>query len=289
MKKNIFQLLLLIFISSCDSNSKEINTKIEFETKMTTKVRKKELVQEKNEKDIEFVGKEKTIHILVALCDNKYQGIVPVPEKIGNGQNPKSNLYWGAGFGIKTFFGRSNEWELLETKKVSDTILERMIFKHNKNDYYIVADAYDGKNIKETVTDFLKSVSGIKKDTIQIDNTIIGINGNSKLIAYIGHNGLMDFDLDKTYKNVDEKKRDAIILACISQDYFSKYLKDANANPIVWTTGLMAPEAYTIHDALIGYTNKETDEQIRLRAAKAYSKYQKCSIRAAKNLLVNGW
>src|SRR5688572_22804615 len=28
------------------------------------------------------------IHIFVALCDNKYQGIVPVPAKIGNGQDP---------------------------------------------------------------------------------------------------------------------------------------------------------------------------------------------------------
>jgi len=45
----------------------------------------------------------------------------------------------------------------------------------------------------------------------------------------------------------------------------------------------------TIHDALTGYVIDETDEQIRLRAAKAYSKYQKCSLKAAKNLLVKGW
>ena len=37
----------------------------------------------------------KTIHVLVALCDNKYQKIVPVPQAIGNGQDPKNNLYWG--------------------------------------------------------------------------------------------------------------------------------------------------------------------------------------------------
>ncbi|RYD88183.1 MAG: hypothetical protein EOP54_27665 [Sphingobacteriales bacterium] len=27
----------------------------------------------------------KVIHVFVALCDNKYQGIVPVPKAIGNG------------------------------------------------------------------------------------------------------------------------------------------------------------------------------------------------------------
>ena len=42
--------------------------------------------------------KLKTIHVFVALCDNKYQGIVPVPESIGNGQNARTNLYWGAAY-----------------------------------------------------------------------------------------------------------------------------------------------------------------------------------------------
>ncbi len=46
----------------------------------------------------------RTIHIFVALCDNKNQGIVPVPPILGNGEDPKNNLYWGALYGVKTFF-----------------------------------------------------------------------------------------------------------------------------------------------------------------------------------------
>ena len=59
----------------------------------------------------------KTIHVFVALCDNRYQGIVPVPAKIGNGQDAATNLYWGAVYGIKTFFNKSSEWKLIEIKK----------------------------------------------------------------------------------------------------------------------------------------------------------------------------
>ena len=51
----------------------------------------------------------------------------------------------------------------------------------------------------------------------------------------------------------------------------------------------MAPEAYVIHDAITGYVNNEDNQQIRNRAAKAYSKFQKCSEKAAKNLLVTNW
>mgnify|MGYP003399416884 CR=1 FL=1 len=51
----------------------------------------------------------------------------------------------------------------------------------------------------------------------------------------------------------------------------------------------MAPEAYIIHDDITGYLNNETNEEIRNRAAQAYSKYQKCSLKAARNLLVTDW
>ncbi len=231
----------------------------------------------------------KTIHIFVALCDNKYQGIVPVPKKIGNGQDQNSNLYWGCGFGVRTYFKKSKEWKLVKTQKIDSIKLERLVFKQVSKNYFLVADAYNGKYIKQCTKDFLKSSCGQLKDTLHITNTSIGIAGNAKLITYIGHDGLMDFELTDSYANTDAKKRDVIILACYSKRYFSPHLKSANVNPIVWTTGLMCPEAYTIHDAIIGYVNKETNELMRTRAAKAYSHYLKCSEKAARNLLVTGW
>lgn len=231
----------------------------------------------------------KTIHIFVALCDNKYQGIVPVPAKIGNGQDLGNNLYWGCGYGIRTFFKNSKEWKLLRTQKPDSIKLERLVFKHRTKNYYLVADAYNGKYIKKCTQDFLRSSCGSAKDTVMINNKIIGCSGNANLLAYIGHDGLMDFQLSENFKNTDGKKREIIILACYSKSYFGPHLKTANINPLVWSTGLMAPEAYTVHDAIIGYTNKETNESIRTRAALAYSTYQKCSVKAARNLLVTGW
>ena len=231
----------------------------------------------------------KTIHILVALCDNKYQGIVPVPAKIGNGQDPNNNLYWGAGYGVRTYFKKSKDWILLKQTKIDDTILERLVFKHKTKDFYLIADAYDGKEIKNTTINFLKSSSGQFKDTLQIDNKILGINGNADLIAYIGHDGLMDFQLNNEYKNDDQKQRDVIILACYSKRFFGPLMENSKINPVVWTSHLMAPEAYIIHDAISEYINNETNESIRNRAALAYSKYQKCSLKAARNLLITDW
>ncbi len=236
-----------------------------------------------------FAATTKTIHIYVALCDNQYQGIVPVSKKIGNGQDPDNNLYWGCGYGIRTYFKNSSEWKLLKKQKLQGVKMERLIFKHTSKNYYLVADAYDGKYIKDCTQDFLKSSAGMLKDTLHINNIVLGTAGNAELLAFIGHDGLMDFQLSEKFQNTDSRKRDIIILACYSKEYFSPHLKNANVNPLVWTTGLMCPEAYTVHDAINGKVNNETNEGIRSKAALAYSKYQKCSEKAARNLLVTGW
>ncbi len=240
-------------------------------------------------KNIPFEGDAKTIHVFVALCDNKYQGIVPVPAKIGNGQDPDNNLYWGCGFGVRSYFKKSKDWKLLKTIKSENEVLERLIFKHTTKNFYLVADGYNGKYIQECTKDFLNSACGKMKDTIVVNNKTIGIDGNSSLVAYIGHDGLMDFRISDSFQNTDKKKRDIIILACYSKHFFSPHLTNSNVNPLVWSNGLMSPEAYTLYDAIQGYLQGETNEQIRTRAAAAYSKYQKCSMKAARKLLTTNW
>jgi hypothetical protein len=280
LKKIIGLSVFLLFSCFTETSNHKI-VKIE-----NDKIEKEQFIVKKTP---QFDKNTKTIHLFVALCDNQYQGIVPVPKNIGNGQKPKTNLYWGAGYGVKTYFKRSKEWKLLSSQKISDTVLERLIFKHTSKNYYLVADAYNGKYIEQTTVDLLNSGAGKKKEILQVNNKVIGIYGNAKMLAYIGHDGLMDFSLDEKFINTDQKTRDVIILACYSKEFFKNYVKNAKMNPLIWTSGLMAPEAYTLHDALSGYVRNETQKQIQKRAAKAYSKYQKCSLRAATNLLRTGW
>jgi len=239
--------------------------------------------------EINFDTSIKTIHVFVALCDNKYQGIVPVPAAVGNGQDPDNNLYWGCAAGVRSYFRKSANWAFVKKEKLNGQRLERVIFKHKKQNYYLVADAYDGQFIKQCTIDFLESAAGIRKDTIQINGHILGISGNSKLLSYIGHDGLMDFNLTQSFPKSDNNKRELIILACISKRYFASHVKETGAHPLVWSTGLMSPEAYTLHDALESYIGKQSDEAVRSSAAKAYARYQKCGEKAARNLLVTGY
>ncbi len=232
----------------------------------------------------------KAIHVFVALCDNKYQGIVPVSSTLGNGQDPKANLYWGSAYGVKTFFKRSSEWKLINTLvKPAQHILERLLFKHATKDVFLLADAYDGQFIRQTTIDFLDAAKGTNEIEIGHGEKKLRFGGASNLLAYIGHDGLMDFSIPQKFESANSRKRETIILACYSKNYFSSLLRSTGASPLVWTTGLMAPEAYTLHDAIREWINEKPALQIREAAAKAYSKYQKCSLKASKNLLVHGW
>jgi hypothetical protein len=234
------------------------------------------------------------IHAFVALADNQHQGIVPVPARLGNGEDPEHNLYWGSAYGVKTFFTRSSDWTRIScTEKPKFEVLERCVFKYRVANVYLVADAYRGSEIREAILDFFDAAAGASPETITLPSSsnipTLTARGGSNLVAYLGHDGLMDFRLPLLPRQKNQIHRDAIMLACASKSYFAEALRVSGAAPLLWTTGLMAPEAYTLKSTLDGWINDENNEQIRDRAAAAYDKYQKCGLRAAHRLFATGW
>src|SRR5437879_9056669 len=76
----------------------------------------------------------RVVHVFVALADNQHQGIIPVPPALGNGRDPQRNLYWGAAYGVKTYFKASEDWGLAWSGRgAQDAILKRCVFKSSKN------------------------------------------------------------------------------------------------------------------------------------------------------------
>ena len=232
--------------------------------------------------------------VFVALADNEHQGIVPVPARLGNGLDPAHNLYWGAAAGVKTFFSRSKDWARLQCwQKPKFQILERCVFKHHAANVYLVADAYRGDEIRQAILDFFDAAAGASPENLAVglasSEVMLSIRGGANLVAYVGHDGLMDFQLPLVPRRTNNARRDAIILACASKQYFDGPLRASGANPLLWTTGLMAPEAYTLKAALDGWIAAETPGQIQERAAAAYDKYQKCGMKGARRLFATGW
>ncbi len=78
---------------------------------------------------------ERSIRVFIALCDNKTQGIIPVGAKIGDGDVPDENLYWGCDDGFGSVFKHNKEWTVLKAESdVSPIILRRITLKHRDKD-----------------------------------------------------------------------------------------------------------------------------------------------------------
>lgn len=236
------------------------------------------------------------VHVVVALCDNVHQGIVPVPAALGNGQDPGSNLYWGALYGLRTYLTRTAGWSAVADLRPGDSrILERRVFRAHLQrgggpvPVYIVADAWDGAFIRDALREFLFMAAGADGDTLSLPRDSrahrLLLGGQAHLQVYVGHNGLMDFDLPPTIE-ADETAlpRAAMVLACASRPYFRERLLAAGAHPLLMTTGLMAPEAYTLDAAVRTWVTERTTAAVQAAAASAYDRYQHCGLRAARRL-----
>lgn len=232
------------------------------------------------------LAETKIIHVLVALCDNKYQMIAPVPKAIGNGQDPQNNLYWGAAYGFKTFFSKQKEWNIVQNKKLHrGKILEEIIYKHQNQDVYIIAQAYDGKYINDAVGQFINYSAGKNVQPFSVNNKIIKAGGKADLVVYIGHDSLMEWSWNRLLpdswrwntlpKEQQQKNRYAAVFACESQNYFSPPLSRTGINPLILTKQRMAPEAYSVYAMIDSWIKGESKSNIRLKVATAYSKYQK--------------
>lgn len=207
----------------------------------------------------------KQVRVFVALCDNKTQGIMPVGAKIGNGDDPDANLYWGCSDGFGTFFRKSTRWKVKTSEKdVSREVLRRMVATHAKGDVEITADAYRGSEIRKCVLDFENAAASGKYD----------------LVAYIGHNGLMDFKVDPPAK-VEGNGTAVIVLCCMSDSYFSKRLGALGCKPVLMTSQFMYPGSFLLDAALESWRSGGSKADIRAAAGRAYAKNQKISVKAA--------
>lgn len=215
------------------------------------------------------------IHVIVSLVDNASQGIEPVPAKIGNGDDPHSNLYWGALYGVKTFLSKADGWRKLGCEQaINDTILERCEFAW-KDKLTVTADAYRGRRIDQAMLDFMQQAATPPDPATR------------EMVVFIGHDGLMDAQnqpiIQRFPKHAMHDKQ-AAVLACMSDTFFARHLQAAGSKPVVTTHSFMAPEAYILEAVARGFANQASEAELRSSAGIAYAKYQRISAKAGKSV-----
>lgn len=206
----------------------------------------------------------KRVAVFVALCDNASQGIVPVPARIGDGNKPEDNLYWGCTEGLPTCLKTSKSWKLVKKEVPADTrILERCIFSNTAGSVELTVEGWRGSEIASCLMAFEASL----------------VSGNFDLCAYIGHDVLMDRSIDELGKRAT-KPVDAIVLCCQSESYFKKRLTHLGARPVLLTTQFMYPGGFLLRDTLPLWAKGGSLADLRAAAGASYARNQKISTKA---------
>ena len=221
-----------------------------------------------------YADTPKQARVIVSLADNANQGIVPIKPSLGDGQNPRSNLYWGALYGAKTHFKRMENWSVSSLEIDNAHVLDSFALQHAVYPTpKILFEAWDGAKQKSSVEAYLQDLR----------------NGDSanELVCFVGHNALMDLSvanvpvLETTKRANIERDRKGSVIACRSAPYFEPHHDRLGVESYVMTKGLMAPEAYVLEGFLLAWLKGETSNKARMAAAKQYAKYQKIPLRNA--------
>lgn len=207
----------------------------------------------------------KRVAVFVALCDNASQGIVPVPAKIGDGNKPQDNLYWGCSDGLPSCLRASKAWKRIKTEVPTDKrILERVVFTDAAGTVEVTAEAWRGSEIGACLQAFEAAL----------------VAGDHPLCAFIGHNVLMDRTIAPPAGRAG-KPVDAIVLCCKSDPYFRTRLEALGARPVLLTTQFMYPGGFLLRDTLPLWAAGKTPAGLRAAAGASYARNQRISTKAA--------
>lgn len=215
---------------------------------------------------------ETRIAVFVGLADNATQGIAKVPAKIGDGDRPAENLYWGCTEGLKAYFKASPVWKLqTDTTATGDSrILERLTFRHGKRDAVLVAEAWRGSNLPDCYRAFQGAA----------------VSGDNALVVFLGHNVLMDALIEPPATRAP-RPTDAMVLCCKSESFFRERIEAAGLRPVLMTQQSMYPGSFLLHDALEPWLAGRDRASIRAAAGTAYARNQKISVAAATGVFAN--
>ncbi len=203
-------------------------------------------------------------HVVVALCDNEFQGIVPVPAGSATARDPKSNLYWGAMYGVRSYF----RGEPATGSRVAACASRAMhacstaccfdARRHAKRQ--ATRSVAGSRGLERAGTSPRPSGTSSSSIAANTSRRIRGRRprirrpaGAAHVMAFVGHNGLMDFAAPvlPRARRRSFPPHASVVLACMSDSLFCSRCCVQHSAPLLTTTGLMAPEAYTLDAALI--------------------------------------
>jgi hypothetical protein len=247
-------------------------------------------------------GKPLVVEVHVPLCDNS---IIPCGNaKLGDGENPETNLYWATtpGFG-RWFIRRGSGWKRVkvEGETGDKDVLAVHVYRRTVNapaawqkrgapkqfELDLVVRAWRGTAIDRALAAYAQDISGGATRTVKLDGGATLDGGSAaQLVAWVGHNRLMDltaFDWPKPAATT----QGTIAIECHTAAYMEESVSAQARVPLLMTRDFLFSNAAPLEAAVLAFANGGNYAAIRSDATVAYAGVQKRPVAKIAGVFTN--
>lgn len=241
-------------------------------------------------------GKPLVVQAHVPLCEASI--IRCGGHGLGDGDDPKRNLYWATSEGFVGWFAkRSKAWRLaLRTDGKAlglPDVIEVRVWRRDVTTsadwrrrgapatlpVYVVAMAWRGKAIDASLAAYARDLYGAETRKIQLsDGTVLDAGGSAQIVAYVGHNRLMDlsgYDWTKAGGAAADAPappaKGAIAIACHTAAYMKEAVPAPGRVPLLFTADFLMASAPTLDGSVSAFAAGGDFRAIRRGAAQGYA------------------
>ncbi len=231
-------------------------------------------------------GKPLVAEVHVPLCDNTI--ISCGNARLGNGDSLDGNLLWTTtpGFG-SWFVRRGSGWKrVAKHRETGDPdILAIDVYRRTistpaawrkrgapaRFELDLVIHAWRGKAIDAALAAYAKDVSGgAPRDVVLDDRSVLHAGGAAQLVAWVGHNRLMDLDTF-AWPEPGAEAKGTIAIACHTAAYMEAEVSGSTRVPLLMTRDLLFANAAPLEAVVLAFANGHGYAKIRSDAAVAYA------------------
>jgi hypothetical protein len=236
-------------------------------------------------------GKPLVVQVHAPLCETD---IIPCGNaKLGDGDNPATNLYWATtpGFG-KWFARKGGGWKRVLDQQAADTgdadVLAVHVYRRSqvapaswvargapkKFDVVVVVHGWRGSAIDRALAAYARELSGLDERALTLaDGSTVTAGGAAQLVAYSGHNRLMDVD-EFAWPAPGTAATGAIAVACKTADYMEETVPAPTRVPLLLTRDFLFANAAPVEAVVLTFASGGSYAAIRKAAAAAYAGVQ---------------
>ncbi|MFC1568369.1 hypothetical protein ACFL37_01565 [Candidatus Margulisiibacteriota bacterium] len=225
-------------------------------------------------------GKPLVINTHVVLWDDEFGSR---KAKWSNGNDPKTNLYWGWGAGIYTKFKKNKQWQLVkDDEKIA--VFKRE-FKPSQAwqdlgvtkpfEVYVVLNLHYAKEIDQGYKTFARDLFGQQARTINLDNgQELLAGGKSRVTGLISHLNPEGPDLiQQARTSLPSFKKGVFMTTCLSARFFAEETVSQDIFPLLFNTDFIAAEGYTFPPFFEAIAKAKPGKSLAMAARAGYQAF----------------